>query len=213
MNNIAQNIMIAVENFPLLALLFTIPFFAVQLVKYKTLNPVRILLCYAALLYGMCVFTLVFFPLPDMQEAAKLSGHEMQMIPFHFVADIIRESPLVITDIHTYLPAALNRTVLQVVFNVVMMVPFGMFLRYYFGCSGKKVFLFSLGLSLLIEIGQLTGLFFIYSGSYRLCDVDDLIANTLGGFVGYVIVNTCHFLPSIRHFDRHTAKTKVVLAR
>jgi glycopeptide antibiotics resistance protein len=44
-------------------------------------------------------------------------------------------------------------------------------------------------LSLIIESAQLTGLFFIYPGSYRLFDVDDLITNTLGGFLGTVLAN------------------------
>ncbi|MCI6242644.1 MAG: VanZ family protein [Agathobacter sp.] len=213
MNNILQNIMIGFGNFPFFAVLFTLPIFAVQLVKYKTFNPVRILLNYTAILYFLCLFALVFFPIPDMAEAAQLSGYEIQLIPFHFIADIVRESPLVITDLHTYLPAVFNRAVLQVVFNVMMTIPFGMLLRYYFGCSGKKVVVCSFLLSLFIEIGQLTGMFFMYSGSYRLCDVDDLMANTLGGLIGYVIVEVCHFLPEIRTFDFHAAKTKVALVR
>lgn len=37
-------------------------------------------------------------------------------------------------------------------------------------------------LTLFIEVGQLTGLFFLYAGSYRLCDVDDLILYLLYTF-------------------------------
>lgn len=69
------------------------------------------------------MFALVFFPIPTLEQAGQLSGYHMQLIPFYFVADIIRKSPLVITNIHTYLPAVFNRTVLQVVFNVIMTVP------------------------------------------------------------------------------------------
>lgn len=45
--------------------------------------------------------------------------------------------------------------------------------------------LFQVLLSLFYELTQLTGLYFIYPGSYRLFDVDDLMANTLGGLLGY----------------------------
>jgi VanZ family protein len=41
--------------------------------------------------------------------------------------------------------------------------------------------------SLLCEITQITGLFFIYPAPYRIFDVDDLIINTLGAVVGYLI--------------------------
>ncbi len=57
--------------------------------------------------------------------------------------------------------------------------------------------------TLFIEVAQLTGLFFIYSGSYRLCDVDDLICNTLGGVMGAWIASKCAFLPEIEMFERN----------
>lgn len=58
--------------------------------------------------------------------------------------------------------------------NVLMTVSFGMYLAFYHEYSIKKVTTYTFLLSLFIEITQLTGIFSIYSGSYRLCDVDDL---------------------------------------
>ena len=66
----------------------------------------------------------------------------------------------------------------------------------------KKIVLISFALTLFIEVGQLTGLFFIYSRSYRLCDVDDLSCNTLGGFLGAWITSKCSFLPELDRFDK-----------
>lgn len=43
----------------------------------------------------------------------------------------------------------------------------------------------TLGLSLVFELTQLSGLFGLYPRPYRLADVDDLMTNTLGGMVGY----------------------------
>lgn len=152
--------------------------------------------------YFLCLFSLVFFPLPTAAQASTLCKHNIQLIPFRFVSDIIRETPFVISNWHTYIPALLHKSVLQVVFNVLMTIPFGMFLRYIYGLNGKKVILFSLLLSLFIEVGQLTGLFFIYHGSYRLCDVDDLMTNTLGGYLGYQLVYCVErYIPSIKAFD------------
>ena len=55
----------------------------------------------------------------------------------------------------------------------------------------------------LIEVGQLTGLFFLFQGSYRLFDVDDLLCNTLGGLIGYLMIcKARRFLPAISNFDR-----------
>ena len=56
--------------------------------------------------------------------------------------------------------------------------------------------------SLVIEVTQLTGIYGIYRGSYRLCDMDDLITNTFGGYVGYRIVAAAEgILPEITAFD------------
>lgn len=78
-----------------------------------------------------------------------------------------------------------------------MTIPFGMYLRYYYKCSLKKTFLFTLLLSLFFEFTQLTGLYGIYPRPYRLCDIDDLITNTLGGVLGYLIMGIVDdFLPT-----------------
>ncbi len=202
MRSIIDSISVGFTVFPFFAFIFTLPIMAAQLIKYKTINAVRIAMNYGMILYLLCVFSLVFLPLPDMAKAAQLTEYKAQLVPFQFVADIVRESPLVITNVHTYIPALCNRAVLQVVLNVLMTVPFGMYLAYYCEYSAKKVATYTFLLSLFIEITQLTGIFFIYSGSYRLCDVDDLMANTLGGVLGYLIIRKCHFLPEIEAFNR-----------
>ena len=83
-----------------------------------------------------------------------------------------------------------------------MTIPFGAYLRYYWKMDMKKIALLSFALTLFIEVGQLTGLFFIYPGSYRLCDVDDLMCNTLGGVIGAWTAARCTFLPRLDSFER-----------
>ena len=58
-------------------------------------------------------------------------------------------------------------------------------------------------LSLFFELTQLSGLYFIYSGSYRLFDMDDLLLNTLGGLVGYALAGPiARMLPSREALDQ-----------
>lgn len=76
-------------------------------------------------------------------------------------------------------------------------MPFGIYLRYFFKGSRKKTVILTLALSLFYELTQLSGLYFIYPRPYRLADVDDLITNTLGGYLGYLIApKITAFLPS-----------------
>ncbi|MBP3569904.1 MAG: VanZ family protein [Lachnospiraceae bacterium] len=187
MSNLVTSISLAMNHFVVYAALFTVPFLLLQVVR-KKLNFVRLGANYAFLLYVLCVIGLVFFPLPSMDGAVAGTAHGVQIIPFRFVCDIIRETPFVWNQPTTYLPALVDWAVLQVVFNVLMLVPFGMYLRFNFHLTGKKVVMSTFLFSCFIEIGQLTGLFFLFPQAYRLGDVDDLIANTLGGLIGYGIM-------------------------
>ena len=72
-------------------------------------------------------------------------------------------------------------------FNFLITIPFCIYLRYYFKCSFLKTLIYSFLLSLFFELSQLSGLYFMYPRPYRLCDVNDLINNTTGGILGFLI--------------------------
>ena len=62
-----------------------------------------------------------------------------------------------------------------------------MLLAYRYKRSFGITVLAGLGVSLLIEVTQGTGVFGTFDCPYRLADVDDLIANTTGAAIGWVI--------------------------
>ena len=201
MTNLLGSIRLAAYAFPLIAVLVAVPFFDRQ-VRARCFNWVRTVFGGLFLFYVLCVLALVFFPLPDAAQA------------FQFVADFLRETPLVLSDARTYLPALFDRTVLQVVCNILMLLPFGMYLRYVCGLDLGKVALASLAFSAFIELGQLTGLFFVFRGSYRLCDVDDLMLNTLGGLLGGELVHALEaYLPPLDAFDRFPGSSALAMQR
>lgn len=213
MVNVLSGIRMAACAFPLLAAPVAVPFFCRQ-VRARCFNWVRAVFGGLFLFYVLCVLALVFFPLPDTAQAAKLTTYDVQLVPFQFVADFLRETPLVLSDARTYLPALLDRTVLQVVCNILMLLPFGMYLRYVCGLDLGRVALVSLAFSAFIELGQLTGLFFLFRGSYRLCDVDDLMLNTLGGLLGGELVRALEaHLPPIDAFDRFPGSSALAMQR
>ena len=137
MTNFLGSIRLAGYAFPLIAALVAVPFFCRQ-VRARCFNWVRTAFGGLFLFYVLCVLALVFFPLPDAAQAAKLSTYRIQLVPFQFVADFLRETPLVLSDARTYLPALLDRTVLQVVCNILMLMPFGMYLRYVCGLRSRR---------------------------------------------------------------------------
>lgn len=192
----------AIFVFPIVAFLFTIPFILHQYHKYGSIHKLRVFIIYSFILYMMCTYFLVILPLPKMSEVTSSYKDMMQVIPFSFIRDFLRETSLVITNPKTYLPALKEPCVYTVVFNIFMTVPFGMYLRYYFKYDLKKVFVASFLLSLFFEFTQLSGLYFIYKGPYRLFDVDDLILNTSGGVLGYLLFGLLKsWLPSRERID------------
>ena len=57
-------------------------------------------------------------------------------------------------------------------------------------------------LSLFFELTQLSGLYFVYPGSYRLFDVDDLIVNTAGSMIGFILAGpVSRLLPTRQELD------------
>ena len=167
-------IILGAKLFTIFTSLLTIPFEASKASLTKRFNPIRFVVNQICIFYMACLLAVVFFPLPTASQAIGLV-YRIQKIPFYAIYDVVTNFSV--------------EAVLQILFNIMMTVPFGIMMGYRFGFSTKKTILASLCLSLFIEVGQLTGLFFVYHGSFRLCDVDDLMLNTLGGFIGAVIYN------------------------
>lgn len=183
--------------FPILAFLFTIPFILWQYHKYGSIHKLRVLIIYSFILYMICVYFLAIFPLPD-RDSIDMNSNVCQLIPFMFINDIIKES----FQFESIFDFISNSSVYTVLFNILMFIPFGVYLRYYFKSSFKKTLLLSFLFSLFLEVTQLTGLYFIYPHPYRLFDVDDLIINTLGGIIGYFVASLLmKFLPSRDNID------------
>lgn len=188
--------------FPFAALLFTLPFLVVQYRRHAYINKVRAVVLYLLLLYLMNAYFLVILPLPASIHNPAPTGGTMQLIPFHFFEDILNETSAVRSDISTYWVVLKERAFLQIAFNVALTVPFGMFLRYYFRTGWPVGILLSFTLSLFFEITQLTGIYGIYDHPYRVFDVDDLISNTLGGILGFLLAEwLSKHLPRIDKLD------------
>ena len=179
-------IITSVLFFPIIAFLITLPYIIYNYNKFGSILLIRTILIYIFVLYLLSAYFLIIMPLPKIESVRNLTT-KVQLIPFDLLRNIIRTVHFDYKDISTYAQIFKNAYVYQTIYNFLLMVPFGMFLRYYFKCRFKKVVLFTFMLSLFFELTQLTGLYFIYPHAYRLFDVDDLIVNTLGGIFGYLI--------------------------
>lgn len=188
--------------FPFLAAMITLPYIIIQYRKYGSILPIRVLIVYSFIFYLLCAYFLVLLPLPPMEEVASYTKPIVQLIPFASLKEFTMNSSLIWNDPATYLTALNEPSLYLIIFNILLTVPFGVYLRYYFQCSWKKTLLFTFLLTLSFECLQLSALFGYYPRPYRLFDVDDLITNTLGGMLGYAITPVfAHFLVSRSRMD------------
>lgn len=189
--------------FPVVAFLITVPYLVHSYRKYGSAVGLRTVIVYSFVLYLMCVYFLVVLPLPPIEQVAAMTTPYVQPVPFGWVADTIKEGRKALDAGGGYLSLVINKAFFQAFFNMVMTIPFGMYLRYYFKCGLLRTTMLSLGLSLFFELTQLSGLYGLYPRPYRIFDVDDLMLNTLGGVVGYGLVGPLmKVLPTREQLDK-----------
>ncbi|NUU64329.1 VanZ family protein [Paenibacillus agri] len=193
----------AFMTFPIAALFFTLPFMIVQYRRHGYIHKVRALMLYLLLLYLMNAFYLVLLPLPASRHNLPPTGNSIQSIPFQFVQDIMQSFRAGSADApKSYWSILSEPAFLQVLFNALLTVPFGMFLNYYFRTRWVVCLMLSFSLSLFFEVTQITGIYGFYDHPYRVFDVDDLMANTLGGILGFRAASWISgLLPKIEQLD------------
>lgn len=160
-----------------------VPILVLQYRRYGRLSVLRLLGAAAVSVYGVALVAYTLLPLPDPARACgEGAGRVLQVKPFQFVADIVREGGgLGLRE------AVTSWAVLQAALNVVLFVPLGLAVR---GMLRRGVLAATaLGalVSLAIEATQYTGLWGIYDCSYRIADIDDLLLNTAGALVGALL--------------------------
>jgi glycopeptide antibiotics resistance protein len=202
--------LLAVFGGVLLAVVLLVPFVFRSYRRRGELGLGAALLALAFLVYGLALVAYTLFPVPQIDDAwcvAHPASAAPQWDPLRFLGDIAKEQR------EPGMGGLLaNPAVQQVLFNVALFVPLGAYLRHYFPHRLVRhrtaaVVLTGFGVSLLIECTQLTGNWFLAPCAYRLFDVDDLLANTLGTAFGLL------FAPLLGLLHRPDAVTATDAAR
>ncbi|MDR3270063.1 MAG: VanZ family protein [Peptococcaceae bacterium] len=200
----------AILAFIVLAGVLTVPYAAYTYRKYGAVSKLRALIVYSFVFYLECAYFMCILPLPDPAEVAQRTGDIYNIVPFAFVADFIKKSGFVVTNPSTWLRVLKSSYVYVPVFNILLTLPFGAYLAYYFKQDLKKVALLAFLLSLFFELTQLSGLYGVYPRPYRFFDVDDLLQNTAGGVLGYAVFWLFRrLLPTREQLDRSDAAASV----
>ena len=183
MTSFALPFRVAVVGGVVLFALLLVPVLVVQYRRYGRLSARRVLAVSAVCVYAVALVAYTFLPLPTTQaNCGPSGGARVQLVPFQFVRDIVREtSGLGVVGTLT------STVTLQVVFNVALFVPFGLLVRRFAGRSLVTTTALGLLVTLAIETTQGSALWGLYDCAYRVADVDDLLANTAGALLGALL--------------------------
>ncbi|WP_098749488.1 VanZ family protein [Paenibacillus sp. EZ-K15] len=185
-------IFVAIAICFLLAFILTLPWAVYQYRKHGYFSFWRTLLILSFIFYGLSAFFLVIFPIPSARNnCASIDPGAIfiQNRPFQFIRDIQRESGFHWAVPSSYIDLLTTRAFYQMFFNVLLLFPLGVFLRYFFKGKAKwfHAALMGFSVSLFFEITQRTALFGFFECPYRIFDVDDLMTNTVGTVLGFIL--------------------------
>ncbi|MCP3799419.1 VanZ family protein [Allokutzneria sp. A3M-2-11 16] len=190
-----QNIQTGLLYFLVAGVALLIPIVTFHYFRFGRVEPRRSFVLYAALLYALVVLVLVFMPFPPIASVCKQGLQSTQWVPFQFVADI--QAEMTKRHLSGFGSAITSKSMLSFAFNVALFLPLGVLLRKAYGLQLRWVLLAGFLASLVVEIIQVTGNLGIYPCPYRLFDVDDLMANTLGATLGGLIAPAAVIVPKV----------------
>ena len=160
--------------------------------KYGFLSFWTSFVMFSFIFYALSAYFLVILPLPEVRDTCaiqSLDTQHYQLIPFYFIYEILQGSYIVWSDPSTYINFVRHSSFLPAFLNLLILLPLGVYMKYFRGktMTVKRMFIVGFSVSLFFETTQITGLYGIYTCPYRLFNVDDLILNTLGSVIGFLI--------------------------
>ncbi|MBN3929382.1 VanZ family protein [Streptomyces verrucosisporus] len=175
----------AVTLFPLVTAVFLVPAAVRGYRRRGRAGGWPVLVFYSFVFYLLAALLQTVMPLPaDTGEHCTTVHYatEPQLEPFAFRAAISSAgggawSPGTLAGLAPAWTALLN---------TVLLLPLGVYLRYYLRQRLIRATFTAFATSLFFETTQYTGLWFVYDCPYRQFNVDDLMLNTAGACLGWI---------------------------
>ncbi|MGE7954245.1 VanZ family protein [Lysinibacillus xylanilyticus] len=187
-----HSIMVAFLITIMLSFVLFVPWLIYTYRKYGYLSFSKTIIMFSFIFYFLSALCLVLLPFPETRDTCSLQSADTvyyNLHPFQFVTDILEDSGIVLTNPSTWLYIAKQPAFFQAFYNFLLLMPFGVYLRYFLKKREywKRAFLFSFLLTLFYEVTQVTGIYGIFNCAYRIFDVDDLILNSVGALLGFFL--------------------------
>ncbi len=204
----------ALSIFPVLALIVMLPVAVISYRRRGRAGGWTTLVFYCFLFYLLAAGMQTIIPLPGDPAgycATQSYASSPQLKPFYFV-QVLQERARGDWSLGSVVHYG---AVWSTALNVALLAPLGFFLRYLVGLRFLASTAIAFGVSLLFELTQLTGLWFLYPCAYRLFSVDDLMLNTTGAVLGWLVAGPLgRLLPALEpDRERRRYATRVTVSR
>lgn len=159
-----------------------LPILVIQYRRYGDLDGRRLIGACGLSVYVVALFAYTLLPAPARSPQWCLDnggGTDWQLVPFSTFYDAAEATRGLGLQARI-----LSRSWLQIIFNVVLFVPLGIWCRRFFERGVLAATAIGLGVSILIETTQGTANWGLWPCSYRYASVDDVITNTFGALIG-----------------------------
>lgn len=181
----AEPIGSAFVGFLLVSAILALPYLAWQYRRRGTLTAARMWAQTSLVLYLMCAWALVLMPFPDDPCQRVV---QPQLDPLNWL-ELARSGSVGGRGL------LLNPNTVMFVFNIALLFPWGVYLRRWFGRGFLSTAALGLGMSLAFEVTQYTAVFGLFECTYRQFNVDDLMANTGGAILGWLVAPLVFIVP------------------
>lgn len=182
----------ALAIFPLLALVASVPYIALQYRRRGTVGAGHLALAGAFGLYLVALAFYVILPLrPVTPDFCQVFGVDPQWNPLYVLGEA-----RVDRAVGGWRAVLGNPDVQQTVLNVLLFIPLGLFVRHLLKRGVAATIAVGFGVSLLIELTQLTGNWGLYPCAYRFFETNDLITNTTGAAIGAAMAPMLRAVPA-----------------
>ena len=181
----------AVAIFPLIAAGAALPYVAVQYRRHGSLGPGQLILVGLFGLYLVLLAFAVVLPLrPVSPDFCAAFGVDPRLDPFHVFTHVseTRQSGGLSAVIR-------DPDVQDLPLNVLLFIPLGMFVRHLLRRGFLATVAIGAGVSLAIELTQLTGDWGLYPCAYRYFSTADLVTNTIGAGIGALCAPLLQLIP------------------
>lgn len=194
MSTYTHSIFIAFFITIILSFVLFIPWLIYTYRKYGYLSMSKTIIMFSFIFYFLSALCLVLLPFPSTRDTCSLQSADTvhtNLRLFQFVDDVLKDSGVVVTNPSTWLAITKQQAFFQAFFNFLLLMPFGVYLRYFLKERRywKRAFLISFLLTLFYEVTQRTGIYGIFNCAYRIFDVDDLLLNSVGALLGFFLAS------------------------